>query len=115
MGISAYTRTIGVPVTESRIIVLRKQADSPRTVHLRHLGRPGQTGPVTAKWQESLDGTTWNDIAGSAKIIDASAGTAWLIVSTKPFLALAAYGNVDIEVTVSRSDPDSSLPQTVDL
>jgi hypothetical protein len=115
MSKSNYNREITLPVSEDRVLILNRQADSPRSVHLRHLGKSGQTGPATVKWQESQDNVNWNDIAGTSQIVDAGQGTAWLITSTKPYVALAGYGNVDVEVDVNRTDPDSTLPQTVNF
>lgn len=115
MSMTSFQRTIALPVTESRVLIFNKQADNPRTVHLRHLGKVGQTSPATVKWQESQDAVNWDDISGTAQVVDAGKGTAWLLSSTKPYIALAAFGNVDVEVKLNRSDPDELLPQTVNL
>lgn len=115
MSVETFQRAILLPVTEARVLILNKQADTPRAVHLRHLGKTGQTTPATVKWQESQDNVNYDDIAGTAVVVNAGKGTAWLLTSTKPFIALAAFGNVDVEVQIGRSDPDGSLPQTVNL
>jgi len=112
MSFSTYARDITLPVTETRVLIMTKQPDSPRSVHVRHLGKSGETGPATLKFQESQDNSTWDDISGTAQIVTTGTGTSWLITSTKPYVALSGYGNVDIEVKVIRSDPDTSLPQT---
>ena len=57
----------------------------------------------------------WYDIAGTSVAVDAGTGTTWLISSTKPYIAMAGYGNVDVEVSVDRSDPDGALPQRVNM
>lgn len=115
MSMTNFNTTFLTPVTEDRVLILNKQIDAPRAVHLRHLNKTGQTGPVTVKWQESQDGVNWDDIAGTSQVVNAGAGTSWLLNSNKPFVALAAFGNVDVEVQISRSDPDTSLPMTVSL
>lgn len=115
MAFQKYSRVISLPITESRVLVLNRQASSPRAVLLRHLGKAGQTNPATVKWQESQDGVNWQDISGTAQVVDAGNGTTWVLQSTAPYVALAAYGNIDVEVEVNRSDPDSALPQTVNL
>jgi hypothetical protein len=115
MSTTSYRRTVTLPITEERVLVLNKQPDAPRAVLFRHLGKTGETNPATAKWQESQDGTNWDDIAGTAQVVSAGAATSWLLTSSKPYVALAAFGNVDIEVEVNRSDPDQALPETVNL
>lgn len=115
MSVTGFQRTITLPITESRVLILNKQADAPRLIHLRHLGKPGETTPATAKWQESQDNVNFDDVAGTAVVVDAGKGTSWLLTTTKPFVALAAFGNVDVEIHISRSDPDGVLPQTVNL
>jgi hypothetical protein len=115
MSTTSYRRAFTLPIVEARVLILNKQPDSPRSVHFRHLGKTGETNPATAKWQESQDGTNWDDIAGTAQVIDQGAGTSWLLTSTKPYVALAAFGNVEVEVEVNRSDPDQALPETVNL
>lgn len=115
MSTSDYTRSLTLPITEDRVLILNRQADTPRTIRLRHQGKPGQTNPATVKWQESNDNANWNDIAGTAQVVDTGQGTSWIITSTKSYVALAGYGNVDVEVSVSRSDPDAPLPQTVNF
>ncbi len=115
MSMQSYKRVVTLPVTIDRVLILIKQADSPRTFHIRHLGKPGETGPATIKFQESQDGTAYYDIAGTSQNISMGAGTSMLITSTKPYVGLAGYGNVDIEISVNRSDPDSVLPQTISM
>lgn len=82
---------------------------------MRHLARTGDTNPATAKFQESADGSTWADISGTTQVINAGYGAVWELSSTSPYVALAAYGNVDIEILVSRSDPDGTLPERVSI
>ena len=115
MSTANYKREITLPVAEGRVLVLNKQAAAPRTAQFRHLGKTGQTSPATVKWQESDDGVNYTDIAGTAQVIDAGQATAWLLSSTKSFVALVGYGNIDIEIDVGRSDPDSPLPQTANF
>jgi hypothetical protein len=115
MSTTTYRRTITLPVTEARVLILNKQPDGPRSALLRHLGKPSETNPATVKWQESQDGTNWDDIAGTAQVVSAGAPASWLLTSTKPFVALAAFGNIDVEVQLDRSDPDQALPETVSL
>ena len=115
MSFQRYSRTLTLPIIEGRVLVLNKQSDAPRSLQVRHLGKAGQTNPATIKMQESQDAVNWNDIGGTGQVIDAGNGTSLLITSNKPYVALAGYGNVDIEVEVNRSDPDSALPQTVNL
>lgn len=115
MSFQRYSRTLVLPVVEDRVLILNKQADAPRSLQFRHLGKDGQTNPATIKMQESQDGVNWDDIAGTAQVVDAGNGTSLLITSNKPYVALAGYGNVDVEVEVNRSDPDSPLPQLVNL
>ena len=115
MSFTSYRRSITLPVTEERVLIMNKQADSPRAFVIRHEGKSGQTGPATIKFQESMDATNYYDISGTAQNIDAGAGTSLLITSTNPYVALSGYGNVDIEVEIIRSDPDSVLPQSVSI
>lgn len=115
MSMTSYTRNLTLPVTETRVLILQKQIDTPRTIHLRHLGKSGETTPATCKWVESLDASTWYDVAGTTVAVDAGEGTSWRLTSTSPYVALSGYGNVDIEVSISRSDPDGSLPERVSI
>ena len=115
MSFQGMTREFTLPITESRVLVLQKQADGARAVLMRHLGKSEQTSPATVKFQESQDGSQWYDIAGTIFVVDAGSPASWLITSTKPYVALAGYGNVDVEVAVIRSDPDSTLPQSVNM
>ncbi len=115
MSMTKFNRTLTLPITEDRVLILAKQADTPRQIQLRHLGKSGQTTPATLKWQESQDGSNWYDIAGTSITVAAGAGTGWMLTSTKPYVALAGYGNVDVEVSVDRSDPDGALPERVNV
>lgn len=115
MSFQKFTRNLTLPVTEERVLIMNKQSDAPRAVQVRHLGKSGETTPATLKFQESQDGTNWYDISGTTVVVDSGSGTSWLVTSNKPYVALAGYGNVDIEVAVDRSDPDTSLPQTINM
>jgi hypothetical protein len=115
MGVSTFDREMLLPITETRVLILIKQADSPRSIHIRHLAKAGQTNPATVKLQESNDNSSYTDIAGTAQTLDAGYGTSMVISSTKPYIALSGYGNVDVEVMVVRTDTDTTLPQTVSI
>ncbi len=103
---------IQLPVTEARVLILTRSATIPRVAQVRHLNEAGDTGPATIKWQESDDGVTFTDIAGTAAVLTAGAGQSYVLNSTRSFVALAAFGDVAIEVGVQRADNDNpSQPQ----
>lgn len=112
MPLQRLSAAFTAPVTETRQLILTKQSDGPRTAQVRHLGKDGQTNPLTVKWQDSYNGSDWTDISGTAEVIDAGTPQAWVLTSNKPYVALAVYGDVDYVVEVGRSDPDVS-PLTV--
>ena len=107
MSVRNLNIKIQLPVTEARVLILTQAATIPRVMHVRHLNETGDTGPATVKWQESDDNVTFNDIAGTATVLNPGAGQAFLITSTRPFVALSAFGDVAIEVAVQRTDNDN--------
>ncbi|KKN55300.1 hypothetical protein LCGC14_0583910 [marine sediment metagenome] len=112
MSVRNLNIKIQLPVTEARVLRLTQSASIPRTMSVRHLNETGDTGPATVKWQESQDGVTFTDIAGTATVLNPGAGQSYLITSTSPFVALSGFGDVAIEVAVQRTDNDSpSEPQ----
>lgn len=115
MSFQSYTTTVTLAVTETRVMVLSKQADGAKTIMVRHLGLDSETNPATLKLQESQDNSSWTDVSGSAQVVSADGCASWLVTSTKPYVALTGYGNVSIEVSVTRSDPDQSIPFTVNM
>lgn len=115
MSFSTVDIDLTLPVTEARVVLFNKAPDTPRVALLRHLNKAGQTGPATVKWQHSFDGVNWDDLPGTPQVVNAGAGTSWLIDSTRQFLALAAFGNVDVELFVGRSDPEAVSPPTFGL
>jgi hypothetical protein len=57
---------------------------------------------ATIKYQESDDGSTWTDIAGTPATINPGKANGQIVVTSRRLISLFAGGNVDLLVTVAR-------------
>ncbi len=60
------------------------------------------TASAAIRYQESDDGNTWTDIAGTTRTVNPGKSDGQLVVSTKRLIALHAGGNVRISLGLIR-------------
>jgi len=87
------------PSVAARIFEFRNDGDTPPHVTVENLDA---VASAAVKYQESDDGTTWTDIAGSPVTIPPGDADAQSVVSLKSRIACHAGGNVKVSVSVKR-------------
>jgi hypothetical protein len=103
--------TYEAPPVADVIAQFRNDGSLPPVVTVENLSDRFDTpASVSLKYQESADGTTWVDVAGTSVIIAPGASnTQVLTAATERFIAIFAGGSAKVLVTIQRQVNGSPL------
>jgi hypothetical protein len=87
------------PAVADGVVEFRNDGSTPPTVWVENLDGASSSA---IKYQESANGVTWSDIAGTNATVNPGDSDKQSIVSVQPRLRLHAGGDVDLSVTVDR-------------
>lgn len=97
---STQTAVYLAPAVANQVVEFHRPADLPPYVVVENLDA-GVSVPI--KFQESDDGTSWTDIAGTNSTVGPSDSVGAVVVATRARIALHAGGNAQIQVSVHRT------------
>ena len=88
------------PAVADRVVQFQNALDVPPYVVVENLD--GAVS-VPIKYQESDDGSTWTDIAGTNATVNPGQSVSCSVVTSRARVALHAGGNANVLVTVNRT------------
>lgn len=87
------------PAIAARVLEFAASGDLPPYCVVENLDG---TSSVAVKYQESDDGTTWTDLAGTTVSINPGESDGQIVTASRARIALHVGGNVQIQFSVTR-------------
>lgn len=94
------------PSSAKRVVQMFNSLDLPPYITIENLDGVA-SAPI--KYQESDDGSTWADVAGTPANVNPGQSNGQIVVTSRRLLALFAGGNVNLLVSVTRQVNGSPL------
>lgn len=95
-----------VPALNGRFVLFGNDGDAAPQVTIEHIDTPANgvpsAGSCAVAVQESNDGSTFSDIAGTQNTVNPGGSITITVQSTKSRLAVRGSGNVKVLVTVEK-------------
>ncbi len=87
------------PAVADGVVEFRNDGSTPPTVWVENLDGASSSA---IKYQESSNGVTWSDIAGTDTTVNPGDGDKQSVISAQPRIRLFAGGDVDLNVSIDR-------------
>lgn len=97
--LSTKSAVYTAPAIAERVVEFRNDGDSPAVCTVENLST---TNSAALKYQESSNGTTWSDIAGSTVTVNPGLSNTQLVVAAQSRIALHIGGNLQVQVHIAR-------------
>jgi len=97
--LSTKSAVYQAPAIAQRVVEFANAGDLPSYCVVENLD-PSASAPI--RYQESDDGTTWTDIAGTTATVNPGESDGRQVVASRARIALHAGGNVKLKFSVTR-------------
>ena len=98
--LKTQSQNIAAPPVEAIVLQLRNNASLRPYIIVEN--KDTLIG-LAIKYRESDDGSTWTDIVGTSVNLNPLTSDGQIVQSNKPFIALSAQGDVNMDVHVVRN------------